>query len=64
MCCGNATARWRGRLIVGEVHDENAFALGGVAGHAGLFSTIDDLGRKPEAVIPILQAIQEQYSPS
>jgi CubicO group peptidase (beta-lactamase class C family) len=30
---------WRGRLIVGEVHDENAAALGGVAGHAGLFGT-------------------------
>ncbi|MBM3776885.1 MAG: hypothetical protein FJW23_01430 [Acidimicrobiia bacterium] len=30
---------WRGRLLVGEVHDENAAALGGVAGHAGLFGT-------------------------
>ena len=30
---------WRGRLLVGEVHDENAWALGGVAGHAGLFGT-------------------------
>ncbi len=30
---------WRGRLLCGEVHDENAFALGGVAGHAGLFGT-------------------------
>lgn len=29
----------RGRLLRGEVHDENAFALGGVAGHAGLFGT-------------------------
>lgn len=28
---------WRGRLLRGEVHDENAFAMGGVAGHAGLF---------------------------
>lgn len=28
---------WRGRLIQGEVHDENAFFVGGVAGHAGLF---------------------------
>ena len=28
---------WRGRLIRGEVHDENAAAFGGVAGHAGLF---------------------------
>jgi CubicO group peptidase (beta-lactamase class C family) len=28
---------WRGRVLVGEVHDENAYVLGGVAGHAGLF---------------------------
>ena len=32
---------WRGRIIRGEVHDENAFALGGPAGHAGLFGTVD-----------------------
>jgi CubicO group peptidase (beta-lactamase class C family) len=32
---------WRGRIMRGEVHDENAFALGGAAGHAGLFGTID-----------------------
>jgi CubicO group peptidase (beta-lactamase class C family) len=31
---------WRGRVMRGEVHDENAFALGGVAGHAGLFGTL------------------------
>lgn len=30
---------WRGRLLRAEVHDENAYALGGVAGHAGLFGT-------------------------
>jgi len=30
---------WRGRLLCGEVHDENAYALGGIAGHAGLFGT-------------------------
>jgi CubicO group peptidase (beta-lactamase class C family) len=30
---------WRGRLLVGEVHDENAWALGGASGHAGLFGT-------------------------
>jgi CubicO group peptidase (beta-lactamase class C family) len=34
---------WRERLVYGEVHDENSFALGGVAGHAGLFSTGHDL---------------------
>ena len=33
----------RGYPLRGEVHDENAYALGGVAGHAGLFSTADDL---------------------
>ncbi|MDP9793560.1 CubicO group peptidase (beta-lactamase class C family) [Catenuloplanes nepalensis] len=31
---------WRGRLIVGEVHDENAAAMGGVAGQAGAFGTL------------------------
>lgn len=30
---------WRKRILRGEVHDENAYALGGVAGHAGLFGT-------------------------
>lgn len=35
---------WRGRLTVGEVHDENAFALGGAAPHAGLFGTAADVG--------------------
>ena len=35
---------WAGRpMIRGEVHDENAWSLGGVAGHAGLFSTARDL---------------------
>ncbi|MBP1602311.1 MAG: hypothetical protein H6Q06_2462, partial [Acidobacteria bacterium] len=34
---------WRKRVVRGEVHDENAFAMGGVAGHAGLFSTTHDL---------------------
>ena len=34
---------WRGELVRGRVHDENADAYGGVAGHAGLFSTVSDL---------------------
>ncbi len=34
---------WRQRVVRGEVHDENAYAMGGVAGHAGLFSTSHDL---------------------
>jgi CubicO group peptidase (beta-lactamase class C family) len=35
---------WRGRTLVGEVHDENAWALGGIAGHAGLFGTAAAVG--------------------
>ncbi len=35
--------RFRHRLIQGEVHDENAYAIGGVSGHAGVFSTSPDL---------------------
>lgn len=31
---------WRGRVLKGEVHDENAWALGGALGHAGLFGTV------------------------
>ncbi|GAA4974495.1 serine hydrolase domain-containing protein [Streptomyces hyderabadensis] len=36
---------WRGRTVVGEVHDENAVVLGGVGGHAGLFATLADMER-------------------
>jgi CubicO group peptidase (beta-lactamase class C family) len=41
MCVATERCTWRGRVLRGEVHDENAFALGGAAGHAGLFGTID-----------------------
>lgn len=36
---------WRGRILRGEVHDENTARLGGVSGHAGLFSSAEDLLR-------------------
>lgn len=42
---------WRGRMLRGEVHDENAFALGGVAPHAGLFATAGDLARFAQMVL-------------
>ncbi|UEJ81799.1 beta-lactamase family protein [Brachybacterium halotolerans subsp. kimchii] len=42
---------WRGRLVRGTVHDENAEVLGGVAGHAGLFGTAEDLGRLGAALL-------------
>jgi CubicO group peptidase (beta-lactamase class C family) len=34
---------WRKRILCGEVHDDNAYAMGGVAGHAGLFSSARDV---------------------
>ena len=37
-------AEWRNKRLRGEVHDENSYALGGVAGHAGLFGTAADVG--------------------
>lgn len=36
---------WRGRELVGEVHDDNAWSMGGVSGHAGLFADACDLAR-------------------
>ena len=40
-CAATEDCPWRGRVLRGEVHDENAFALDGAAGHAGLFGAID-----------------------
>jgi len=42
---------WRGRTPRGEVHDENTWALGGVAGHAGLFGTAAAVGAFARAVL-------------
>lgn len=44
---------FRNRLIQGEVQDENAFVLGGVAGHAGLFSNVPDLLRFSAAILGV-----------
>lgn len=46
---------WRGRLADGEVHDENAYALGGVAAHAGLFGTATDAGAFGRLVLRTLR---------
>jgi CubicO group peptidase (beta-lactamase class C family) len=44
---------WRGRVLWGEVHDPNAWAMGGVAGHAGLFATADDVMRFATTVLDV-----------
>jgi CubicO group peptidase (beta-lactamase class C family) len=45
---------WRKRVMQGEVHDENAFALGGHSGHAGLFGVVDE-------VYGIVNLLKEHY---
>ena len=42
-CAATEYSELHKRFLIGEVHDENAHKMGGVSGHAGLFSTVDDL---------------------
>jgi len=44
-CAPTEKCVWRNQIMRGEVHDEHAYAIGGVAGHAGLFSTAEDLSQ-------------------
>lgn len=44
-CAPSGWSAWRGRDLRGEVHDDNCAALGGVAGHAGLFGTAPSVAR-------------------
>jgi CubicO group peptidase (beta-lactamase class C family) len=46
---------WRKRIIMGEVHDENAFAAGGYSGHAGLFGTAEE-------VFVVADMLREHYT--
>ncbi len=50
-CAPTEIDQWRGRLLTGEVHDENCWALGGAAGHAGLFGTASAVGAFARAVL-------------
>ncbi len=36
---------WRKRILCGEVHDDNAWAMGGIAGHSGIFTSAPDIHR-------------------
>lgn len=42
---------WRGKIVRGQVHDENAVVLGEVGGNAGIFSTITDMSRLAAALL-------------
>jgi CubicO group peptidase (beta-lactamase class C family) len=46
---------WRERVLHGQVHDQNCYAMGGVAGHAGLFSTAKDIHRFLAAFMPCFE---------
>jgi CubicO group peptidase (beta-lactamase class C family) len=54
---------WRGRVLSGEVHDENAAALGGVAAHAGLFGTARAVGAFARLVLQTFQSPTPLGSP-
>ena len=51
---------WRQRRVIGEVHDENAAGLGGVAGHAGLFSTAHELAEFGVSFLQISKLANQQ----
>jgi serine-type D-Ala-D-Ala carboxypeptidase len=52
---------WRSRLLVGEVDDDNAWALGGAAGHAGLFGTAQSVGECARHLLQILEGRQGAF---
>ena len=52
-CAATENCPWRERIVWGEVHDANAWAMGGVAGHAGLFATAGDVLRFAQIVLEV-----------
>jgi CubicO group peptidase (beta-lactamase class C family) len=52
---------WRGRLLRGEVDDNNAWALGGEAGHAGLFGTAMAVGDQARHLLQVLEGRTGAY---
>jgi CubicO group peptidase (beta-lactamase class C family) len=51
---------FRNRIIQGEVQDENASILGGVAGHAGLFATAEDVATFAHAMLQGVPAVRAE----
>ncbi len=56
--------QWRGRVLQAEVHDENAYALGGTAGHAGLFGTAAAVLAMSEAWLNAHRGRRTVFDPS
>ncbi len=55
---------WRKRILWGEVHDPNAFAMGGVAGHAGLFAPADDVLNFAQVFLDVWHGRSEALPPA
>ncbi len=53
-CAPTERCGWRGRVMRGQVHDDNCFAMGGIAGHAGLFGTLGDVQRATCALLDVV----------
>lgn len=47
---------WRKRVLCGEVHDDNAWAMGGIAGHSGLFSSAQDIHLFASEILRVFRA--------
>ena len=58
-CAPTELDLWRGRLLQGEVHDENCWALGGIAAHAGLFGTAAGVGAYAREILDAFAAGNE-----
>ncbi len=67
---------WRGCVVRGQVHDENAVVMGGICGHAGLFSTADDVAKAARMMLSgktdqgnaffhpaVIHAMTQNYTP-
>ncbi|WP_274652058.1 serine hydrolase domain-containing protein [Paenibacillus humicola] len=52
---------WRGVTVQGQVHDENAVVLGGVGGHAGLFSNLEDLAKIAQMMLRLGDTARGRY---
>jgi CubicO group peptidase (beta-lactamase class C family) len=62
-CAATELCAWRERVLLGEVHDGNAWAMGGVAGHSGLFSTGADIVRFADELLAAERGESELFSP-
>jgi CubicO group peptidase (beta-lactamase class C family) len=55
---------WRKRVLRGEVHDQNCYAMGSVAGHAGLFGTATDIHQFARIMVAAAGGVHDFLNPS